>query len=924
MIAKRTIGMLLLTGVAGTSYSQSGRAQTSDLISSSFHLTARPWTSNGSSKSAVLSNIKGLVGFFVSIQETAGDIPIAGTPAAQTTATFLYGAATLLASGDASYLSQTLRAMDWSTKNYAASGGNSADGPEFEAGPLAKSYALLAGSGQVPQAELTMWKSRMTAIKSTPNNSLHNWGAYAIDGAEQMAKAGLVSAGSAQAFIEQGWPAQAANFSALNDFYMDHSSSPDSMSVEGAGRGRIFDAVISGYNGPSAAAMLSVTGKGTANSLSLQGPSGDAPTGGRTSDHVWVDAGNMAAFETVAQNTSDPVLSGRYQRAADLAFNSVMRWKHADGSYSVTKNFYPDNGSAGPDTAALQNVGYQNASSYRSYNGNVLLGLAESYNAMSRVVAPVAAPAEIGGYSFATGPDWSTAFANAGGTQIEVETAGTATVANANFWSSIGIVRVGAMGFDSRLFGDGRFSGSDGVSFAPAWRNSNGAWQHMANKPTGYAGSASTGYTGVFTTTLATPVLTIDKITWGPLSGTAGPVFYQTLIITPDGVMSKVTQSGGYTWGMTLPLLATDGQTTTARSITGGIASTAAFGSTLSFLALDPTATLTAETQILSSYGQIMPVRAAGTASEQDVFVYPGQSGLSAAALKSSMTVTSGGYTSAAGSVSGTLYYGLTSAGGYGSAITLGSGESASFSQPCSFILQVHNGVITNVETDRAVTATIGGKSYSLGAFNADPVTAGGTAPPTLPVNALSISVPQGNVAGTAVIIKGTDNYSLGTQVVLMLDGVSSTVTPTISGNSFSVPTPAGVQSGTHTAQVVDGSKATSNTISFTVTAAATAPPVSVPGSGSLTGTLPSPLYIGSQLVTGTGGVAGLQIERITQGSYNTCGLSGWVKASVNANGTWSATVTNSKPNLKEHIFACQGGTTQVVDLVDGVPGAAP
>lgn len=732
----------------------SDKAFASDVTSMRFHLTSHPFTGSSVSKVTILSNIKGIIGYLAALQQSSGAIPINGVAANAPTAAFVFGGATLLASGDTTYQVQTLKAMDWAASNYATFAGTNYDGPQFEAGPLAKAFALLSASGQVTASRLATWKSEIHAIKSS-GNTAHNWGAYSIDGAQQLAKAGLISAATAQAFIEAGWPQQASNFY-TNGLYEDKSSVPDSLAVEGVGRGRIFDTVVSGYAGASRSAMLSASEAGTTTSLSLQGPYGDAPTGGRTSDHVWADAANMASFESVAQNTSDPFLAGQYQRAADLNFQSVLRFKHGNGSYSVTKNFYPDNGSSGPNTAKLENIGYQNASSYVSYNASLLLGLAEAYDTIIAAVAETPAPSDIGGYSFNVGPDWAQVFANGGGTQVEIELAGSATMANANFWSSVGIVRIGTAGFDSRLFGDGRYTGSDGVSFAPTWQSGTGTWQHIAAKPTGYAG-VNTGYTGKYTTILATPVLTIGTVVWAPLSGTTGPTFTQTLILTPDGVMSKVIQSGGsYKWGMTLPLFTTDDATTSERSVGGGIASTAAFGSTLSFLALDPYTTFTSETQILSTFGQVMPVRAVGTASEQDTFVYLGKAGLTPAALKSSLRSTSTGYTSAAGTVDGTLYSGPTSAGGYGSSIKLTSGETATFSSACNFVMQVNKGTITAMEADRAVTVVIGGNSYSLGAYTAVPVSAaaGGSAV------SLKATMPSPWYVDKPYIISGTGGVS--------------------------------------------------------------------------------------------------------------------------------------------------------------------
>ena len=784
-------------------------ARAADVVSTRFHLTSRPWTGSPVAKSTILASIKTLVGYFVRIQNSDGSIDVNGSPGNQASAILAYGGATLVAAGDLTYLAQTEKAMNWTATSYRTIASSATSGPDFVMGPMAKAYSLLAASGQVGAAQLSTWASTMTAIKATASNDRENWGGYAIDGAYQMAKAGLVSASSAESFIESLASIQEGQYYSPNGLYQDHSTSPDSMSAEAAGRGRLLDMVVSGYDGPSAARHTALAAMGSATSLTLESPSGDAPTGGRTSDHVWVDAGYQSILETVAQNTSDPTLAGQYQRASDLAFDSVRRFAHSDGSYSVTKNFYPDS----------QRVGYQTASYYNSYNANVLLGMGESYNAIARTITPVAAPVEIGGYSFNTGPDWGTAFAGAGGTSVEIELTSTGTYSFSNYWSSLGIVRIGATGLDSRIGpADGRYTGTDGVSFAPEWQTASGGWQHLAGKGGQYSGS--------LTTMVATPVLTIDQIRWAPNSGTSGPSFSQTLIITPDGIMSKTTQTGASSgWGMTLPLFTTDNQTSAVLSTGGGIASTSAFGGTESFIALDPTVGLTSESRIVSSYGAITPIRAVGTASEQDVFVYQGHSGISASALKSGMAATATGYTSSVGSVAGTLYSGLTSAGGYGASITLGSGEVASFGSACNFILQVSKGVVTNAETDRAVTATIGGNSYSLAAY-----------------------------------------------------------------------TPSAIKAGS------GGTNA--------------------PGPGVLTGVLPSPLHTGTQLVTGTGGVAGLMVERITQGSYGTPGTAGWVSATVRTDHTWTATVTDGKANLEEHIYARNGGSATVVELVHGTPTA--
>ena len=332
-----------------------------------------------------------------------------------------------------------------------------------------------------------------------------------------------------------------------------------------------------------------------------------------------------------------------------------------------------------------------------------------------------------------------------GGTAIEIETQGATSQTFGQYWNTLGIDRIGRVGWDTRLGpSDAANTGSDGASFAPTWQ-SGGTWIHLAAEAGKYAGTVST--------TLASPVLTMLTVVWAPVGGGSGPTFTQKLTITPDGILSQTTESGSSdAFGMTLPLLQNDGATTLKQTVANGIASVAYPGASdaENFITLNAGATLTTENALLSSYGDLTPVPATGSGSEADTFVYPSSSGDPAAtAVRSSFSLNATGYTSDLGWVNGDLYSGRTSAGGYGSSIALsGSGApDAVFSKPVDFILQVSNGVITNVETDAAVSATIAGKSYNLAAYTPQAVSPGSPAPPP-PVATSIVPVPARHGAG--------------------------------------------------------------------------------------------------------------------------------------------------------------------------------
>jgi hypothetical protein len=66
--------------------------------------------------------------------------------------------------------------------------------------------------------------------------------------------------------------------------------------------------------------------------------------------------------------------------------------------------------------------------------------------------------------------------------------------------------------------------------------------------------------------------------------------------------------------------------------------------------------------------------------------------------------------------VSGKIYTGRTAAGGVGRVVDIdGDGKpDVTFSAECGFMLQLRDGQVTAVETDRDVTAMIQGKTVAL------------------------------------------------------------------------------------------------------------------------------------------------------------------------------------------------------------------
>jgi hypothetical protein len=234
-------------------------------------------------------------------------------------------------------------------------------------------------------------------------------------------------------------------------------------------------------------------------------------------------------------------------------------------------------------------------------------------------------------------------------------------------------------------------------------------------------------YEASFSQSFVHPLLVRFKLTYEP-TGSAraeSPTLTQDFIVTPDGVYSSLTSSHTDPFGLTFPLLVNDGATALTTSISGGIASVRYPAGTgeQNFVTVGTGTVLTADgAPLRTGYGDQQAIRYQGVTNR--TFVYPRTaSDPSAASVQSSFVVTSDGFTSVLGRVSGNTYIGRTSAGGLASSLDLDGNGTAdvTFNKICKFVLQLSNGVVTPVEADQAVDFTYAGQTRALAGFT--PVT---------------------------------------------------------------------------------------------------------------------------------------------------------------------------------------------------------
>jgi hypothetical protein len=196
------------------------------------------------------------------------------------------------------------------------------------------------------------------------------------------------------------------------------------------------------------------------------------------------------------------------------------------------------------------------------------------------------------------------------------------------------------------------------------------------------------------------------------------PAFRQELTVTPNGVLAILESGSPGQCAMTWPLVEDDGRPLET-AITRYIASVRdpESGDEQNFIALASNPMLSAEEDpVRSPSGWLRPVRSRALSA----FVYPRSAqDPTAEAVRDSFRNVPQGFSTVLGRVVGNLYVGRTAAGGEGKSIDLdGDGRpEVTFSANCGFILQLEEGKVKAVETDREVNATVGEQRLQLGAY---------------------------------------------------------------------------------------------------------------------------------------------------------------------------------------------------------------
>jgi hypothetical protein len=583
------------------------RAQSlpANLPDSPWRLTARPWTPVAQPRAELLDKVESIVNALAPFQYwnaanladvRNGEItdPYRGSEWQYATPYFAFASSVVLSEGRSpALLTASIRAMEHATADIAGldnpteDNGKPNDGHgEFMIAPLTKAlvrFEAMLATGDFPAltaAQIQTWRTRLGTDRNLILSFiLNNWRTYAMKGEWQRVTAGLVPKAATVSWIESSLLTNGGvhreRFVRDRDthrlapyFLLYHDDDPggrQNFAYHGGSVGNIYDLLLAGYDGPSRDDMVAILEHSLRSSLLLMGGSGDAPSGGRTGDHIWNDIVYANDFDHAAETAwaaGDTRRAGQFRRAAMLAFRSAWRFQQERGFFSVTKNhFHPS-----------LNVGYASWSALTNYNGYTEIHTSEAYLARATAIPEQPTPAEIGGYAAILDPQFAHVFLNAGGLSVQLCTDGatTANSTGSQIWHTLGLLRFTRPGWDSRL---GPSAGwvnnnlSTAISYGPTFFE-NGAWTTVAQQPGRFLGA--------FTPTFVHPLLVRGTLRIAPRSGQAGPTFDLALTLTPDGALIDTTRTGGtQTFGVVWPRLEFDGRRILDTSAAGAIATTA-------------------------------------------------------------------------------------------------------------------------------------------------------------------------------------------------------------------------------------------------------------------------------------------------------------------------------------------------------------
>jgi hypothetical protein len=346
------------------------------------------------------------------------------------------------------------------------------------------------------------------------------------------------------------------------------NSDGQSLAYDHVARTQLGVIARAGYAGTQSAELNRALWKGGWTGLLSQSPSGEVPTGMRSSHHLWNEGFAAANYEMWAKQyalAGRPDLAGAFARAAHLSLAAHKKWLRPAGSLYggagyITKARYP----------AASKWGYMSYSGLTNYNTLAASALATAWQIADTAIMERPAPADIGGYVLPILPGFKKLFASAGGTYAQYDVRGDQS------HNPTGLIRVHLktslpqLGPSDGVIGTHISSaqywplypvedptGLPNTGIGPAWLV-NGAWKTLG------------ALQQIPTVTILeqTPERASFRVSYNIDSSS---VLHETVVVDPAGVSVIDSVAGGGINGLRVyyPMLITDGADTTTVQLSG-------------------------------------------------------------------------------------------------------------------------------------------------------------------------------------------------------------------------------------------------------------------------------------------------------------------------------------------------------------------
>ncbi len=358
-------------------------------------------------------------------QDTRGAIidPVEKIEHGQTSCRFVAPGAILLSAGRIEDLRENvLLGMDWVCQRLPS---GEAQSPDFWMREIMTAWNLL---GDAPPARRARWEANIRSVNPEAHywqvsadgsklEQLHNWTIYAAAGEALRDLAGLGPPGNdvkivwGTAFYEKYMPAQLKHFSDMG-MYRDPD---DPFTYDMTTRLQIATPLAAGFGIAGLTDQYDeLLTAGALSQLLYVSPAGYAPFGGRSGQMQLQEAilSALAELEASRYRKTNPRLAAAFKRQAHVSAASIKRWIMDASPLRHIKNGFDPSTRHGCESYAKWSV-------YSLFAASCL-GLAYLFADDSIEESPM--PAEIGGYTFELHPAFHKVFACCGQTQLEIDT----------------------------------------------------------------------------------------------------------------------------------------------------------------------------------------------------------------------------------------------------------------------------------------------------------------------------------------------------------------------------------------------------------------------------------------------------------------------------------------------------------------------